>query len=88
MNKIMFKKVDEVVKETKGILKKILKENHYQINSEKYDPQPEEKSRKDTSILAVRIQSKVLHEKKDQTTEQEDLIGTYEQVVVDDTTDK
>ncbi|XP_059071298.1 uncharacterized protein LOC131865151 [Cryptomeria japonica] len=54
VNKIIFGRIDKVVKDTKGILKKILKENDYQVNPKKDDSQPKGQSRKDTSPLLVK----------------------------------
>lgn len=54
----MFGRVDEVVKDTEGILRKFLKENNYQVYPENDDSQPKGQSRKDTSPLVVHVQTK------------------------------
>lgn len=77
----MFERVEEVVKDTKGILRIFLKENNYQVNPEKDDSQIEGQSRKNTSPPVVHVHTKV---SQDETFVQIDQV---EQESVDDTTD-
>ncbi|XP_059067907.1 uncharacterized protein LOC131858628 [Cryptomeria japonica] len=59
VNKIMIIRVYEVVKDTEGILRKILKENGYQVIPEKNDTQLEGHSSKDTSNPTIHVQTEV-----------------------------
>lgn len=72
VNKIIFGKFAEIAKETKRILKKLLKENQYQINPEKDDFLPKEQLLEDTSIL--KVLAEVLGDQRYQSFEQIDLI--------------